>query len=542
MKNIFSVKNKLIVLIVLPLLLTSGLAIFAIQQLGSISSTALNVADKRIMPLSRLSKISRFYTQGIVDVAHKTRAQMLFWGEAGSLFSDKVAELDREWQAYLQSDLSSQERLIIEENEMAFSSAKQTLNKLSELIAEQSNYGMGNYIDLELYAGIEPILSVLTQLTELQGRLAVSSGANAKVNAQQAITTIYFVVAALILLMTLSSTWIIRGIRKRINILLATITAVESNNDFTLRAQVPAGDEFSDMARRFNRMMESIGKLINGLQQVGEKLNNSASELASINSDARQQVQIQQHEIQNLSQAVQQVNESACLVLSTIEQSQQATEHANQSAVKGNVTVQDTINSIDLLSVQVTTSVSGIDELQEQSESIGSVMAVIRNIAEQTNLLALNAAIEAARAGEQGRGFAVVADEVRQLASRTADSTQEIQGIVESLQSGTKKATTEMLTGSKLSQSTVEHAQLSGVALNQIEEVVCTILDKSREIAQAAQQQLSDTETVSNRAFKIDELAQQTVDLSQSATTIGNGVAELSEQLQFSLRQFKTVC
>jgi len=542
MKNIFSVKNKLIVLIVLPLLLTSGLAIFAIQQLGSISSTALNVADKRIMPLSRLSKISRFYTQGIVDVAHKTRAQMLFWGEAESLFSDKVAELDSEWQAYLQSDLSSQERIIIEENEMAFSSAKQTLNKLSELIAAQSNYGMGNYIDLELYAGIEPILSVLTQLTELQGRLAVSSGANAKVNAQQAITTIYFVVAALILLMTLSSTWIIRGIRKRINILLATITAVESNNDFTLRAQVPAGDEFSDMARRFNRMMESIGKLINGLQQVGEKLNNSASELASINSDARQQVQIQQHEIQNLSQAVQQVNESACLVLSTIEQSQQATEHANQSAVKGNVTVQDTINSIDLLSVQVTTSVSGIDELQEQSESIGSVMAVIRNIAEQTNLLALNAAIEAARAGEQGRGFAVVADEVRQLASRTADSTQEIQGIVESLQSGTKKATTEMLTGSKLSQSTVEHAQLSGVALNQIEEVVCTILDKSREIAQAAQQQLSDTETVSNRAFKIDELAQQTVDLSQSATTIGNGVAELSEQLQFSLRQFKTVC
>ena len=535
-----SVRNKLLILIVLPLLLTTGLAIFSIQQLRTVSSTALQVANNSISPLTRLSKITRLYTQGVVDVAHKSKAQMIFWSEAKTLFNDNKAIISQEWLQYQQAILSSQEQKILTDSKTSFKNLELTLNKLEKILNEESSYQLGNFIDFELYAGIEPVMQVLEQLIAVQKQMAQASGQQAKKIAEQAIMTIYIVLAVLILIMFFASFWIIRNIRWRISVLLNTITNVEKDNDFTLRVELPAGDEFGDMGRRFNRMLTSIGKLVSDLQMVGQQLDNSATSLVTINEDARLQVHNQQQETKKLSLVINQVNHSAELVLSNIDQSQQATEHANNSTNQGVNTVQDTINAINQLSQQVNTSVDGIQALKTQSEDIGSVMAVIKNIADQTNLLALNAAIEAARAGEQGRGFSVVADEVRQLASRTADSTQEIQDIVEGLQLGTQKAAEEMLAGSKVSATTVEHAQLSGEALTQIENGVAIIVNKNNDISKVAKEQLILSEQLSSQAEIIDDLAQQTVDLSNNSTVIGNDVTRLSEQLKNELKQFKT--
>lgn len=374
------------------------------------------------------------------------------------------------------------------------------------------------------------------QLSEL----AQASPLEANKLATESKVTLYTALGASVFLLVLNGIWVYLSIRRPLVAMLETVTIIEKKKDLTRRANLPAGDEFGDMGRRFDRMMVGICEMMGTLQALNQQMGTTSKNLVEVNNSTVNQARQQQAEIQSMTAAVEDVNNSAATVLHNIRDAEKATERADQAADEGNRTVQDTIDSIDALSSQVETAVAGIQELKSDSESIGSVLEVIKSIADQTNLLALNAAIEAARAGEQGRGFAVVADEVRQLASRTADSTQEIQGIIENLQLGSQRAATQMKQGEEAAASSVAQARKSGTALEQIEAVFGTILQSSREIATAAEEQLSITEGVNNRARRVGELSEEAVSLSQDAVKTSEHVADLSQNLQMTLALFKT--
>jgi methyl-accepting chemotaxis protein len=197
------------------------------------------------------------------------------------------------------------------------------------------------------------------------------------------------------------------------------------------------------------------------------------------------------------------------------------------------------IHSIEELAKEIGNASNVITNLEQDSENIGSVLDVIRGIAEQTNLLALNAAIEAARAGEQGRGFAVVADEVRTLASRTQQSTQEIQTMIERLQQGAHNAVDVMKASQSRTTDTVGHANKAGEALNSISNYVGDINDMNLQIASAAEQQSAVAEEINQNVVRITDIAQHTSDSMQEIASSSNDLAQLSSNLDTLVSNFK---
>jgi methyl-accepting chemotaxis protein len=198
------------------------------------------------------------------------------------------------------------------------------------------------------------------------------------------------------------------------------------------------------------------------------------------------------------------------------------------------------VGSMQQLAGEIGTAGDVIDTLKSESENIGSVLGVIRGVAEQTNLLALNAAIEAARAGEQGRGFAVVADEVRTLASRTQESTEEIQAMIERLQNEAGKAVAVMQSGRNKTRETLDHAAEADQSLANIVDLVASITGMNTQIASAAQQQTGVAEELDRNVVHIAQLAEQTVTGSEQTAMASGELAKLGENLRTLLSQFKT--
>jgi len=226
-------------------------------------------------------------------------------------------------------------------------------------------------------------------------------------------------------------------------------------------------------------------------------------------------------------------------VANSISNSTVAIQHADEEAQNGSIIVSETINSINALAQEVNNAVTVIEKLEQDSNQIGSVLDVIGGIAEQTNLLALNAAIEAARAGEQGRGFAVVADEVRTLAGRTQQATSEIQSMIEQLQAGVKNAVVVMNKSGTYTEDSVSKATSAGEMLNEITNTVTTINEMSALIASSAEEQSVVAGEVSNNVSRINQGAEHSMDVTKKATLASEKVEQLAVDLQNLSHKFK---
>ncbi len=540
MLSALSVRTKLLILITIPIFLNAVLALYASQRLGVVSDAVQTVSTERLQPLQSLNKITRLYNNGVVDLAHKSRAQMLLWVEARQQLKETKLLLEATWADYRNRPLLSEETALLSENQVAFESAAQAIVELEGFIEEQSSYSIGGFVDLQLYPKLEPIQNLVKQLTDIQSTQAQLSAAEAENIASTTQFTVFAILIIMTIVLSAMGFWLYKGIRNPLTVMLQTVTEIEKSRNLTLRTNLDSNDEFGDMGRRFDRMMETIGELINQLQHVGKRAETVSHKMLDVNNKTMLRIEQQHAEITTMVNAIEQVNQSASMVLEDVRAAEQATTNAEVVSKEGGASVQATIASIESLSEEVSLAVTSIQTLKADSERIGGVLDVIKGIAEQTNLLALNAAIEAARAGEQGRGFAVVADEVRQLASRTADSTQEIQEIIQKLQQGTLSAANMMSEGKDSAGTSVETARNAGEVLNKVETVFQSILRRSQAIASAAEEQMHIATEVNQRAGRVGELTNETLTLSTDAADTGKQVAEISESLRSSLGQFKT--
>ena len=287
------------------------------------------------------------------------------------------------------------------------------------------------------------------------------------------------------------------------------------------------------------KMLKAEGHAIAGrIHDAAQHIRKNSDDLSNFVMLTSNGVNHQSDEISTLRSSAQELAQSAEQVLINAQQAAEKTNAANASAEQGMEVVASTINTIRDLATQVEDSAVIIRKLDEETQQIGSVLDVIMNIAEQTNLLALNAAIEAARAGEQGRGFAVVADEVRSLANRTHESTKEIEEKITRLQTEARAAVEEMTAGCDKANAAVEHAGLADGALQEITNAVAEIQEMNNRIAQSASEQTSQVSAINENVETVNEISELTVDTLEGQTKVSEKMAELSDFLHELAGQF----
>ncbi|MFQ5644715.1 MAG: methyl-accepting chemotaxis protein [Thiogranum sp.] len=329
------------------------------------------------------------------------------------------------------------------------------------------------------------------------------------------------------------------SITRPIQRLSRTMERVEADNDLSIHSDVHSRDEIGAMAGAFNSMMNKFRSLNQQVSGTSSQLAAASEELSAITEQTSQSIYEQQSQTEQVATAMNEMSATVHEVSRNITGTAQAAEEANAETAEGRKVVEDAIRAIQQLAGQVESAASVIHQLEQDSENISTVMDVIRGVAEQTNLLALNAAIEAARAGEQGRGFAVVADEVRTLAGRTQESTAEINQVIEKLQAGSRTAVEVMHKSCEEAQSVVEQATKAGESLSAISTAVARINDMSTQIASAAEQQSATTEEINRNITSISKMANETSTGAQQTATASGDLARLGAELQEVVGQFK---
>lgn len=335
--------------------------------------------------------------------------------------------------------------------------------------------------------------------------------------------------------------WVIqKAITRPINqVVLALKDIAQGEGDLTQRLTTSSSDELGELAKWFNVFVDKIQNVVIRFRDNSHNLTQAASELKALSANTNQAILRQESELEQVATAINQMSSTVQEVERNITTSATDTEEADNQANIGNQVVVETMDAISILANDIESASDVIANLQKDSESIGAVLDVIRGIAEQTNLLALNAAIEAARAGEQGRGFAVVADEVRTLASRTQESTEEIHDMIEKLQLGARDAVQVMDKGRNQAHDSVEKAQLANESLAAITQAVAIIKDMSQQIASASAEQTHVTEEISRNIVNISQVAMETSGESKEMTDKSHQLDQLSSDMLQLVNQFK---
>ncbi|AIC17580.1 chemotaxis protein [Pseudomonas chlororaphis] len=375
------------------------------------------------------------------------------------------------------------------------------------------------------------LMEVSKQLTAAQTHKRDSDAARAR--------STLAIVTALALLFGLVAAWSIT--RQIVIPLRQTLKVVErvASGDLSENLQVERRDELGQLQRAMQRMTLSLRELIGGISDGVTQIASAAEQLSAVTEQTSAGVNSQKVETDQVATAMNEMAATVQEVARNAEEASEAAVAADQQAREGDKVVGEAIAQIERLAAEVGNSTAAMGHLKQESDKIGSVLDVIKSVAQQTNLLALNAAIEAARAGEAGRGFAVVADEVRSLAQRTQKSTEEIEELIVGLQNGTQEVANIMDNSRNLTDSSVELTRRAGGSLENITRTVSAIQAMNQQIAAAAEQQSAVAEEINRSVLNVRDVSEQTSAASEETAASSVELARLGTHLQTLVGRFR---
>ncbi|TWC28094.1 methyl-accepting chemotaxis sensory transducer with Cache sensor [Pseudomonas sp. SJZ079] len=331
-----------------------------------------------------------------------------------------------------------------------------------------------------------------------------------------------------------------RGVTRPILGVAAMLQGIASGEgDLTRRLEYAKQDELGELAGWFNRFLDKLQPIIADVKHSVQDARSTADQSSAIASQTSAGMQQQFREVDQVATAFQEMSATAHDVAHNAAQAADAARSADQASREGLEVIGKTTSTIELLAKEMNVAMQEVEGLSSSSEQIGSVLEVIRSIAEQTNLLALNAAIEAARAGEAGRGFAVVADEVRNLAKRTQDSVEEIRQVIEGLQSGTREVVSTMSSSHRQAQGSVAQVEQAVAALQRISQSVSVISDMNLQIASAAEEQSSVAEEINRNVASIRDVTESIASQADESAQVSQNLNRLANHQQSLMDQFR---
>ncbi|WP_339496017.1 MULTISPECIES: methyl-accepting chemotaxis protein [unclassified Pseudomonas] len=519
-------------------LLVIVLGMFAVNRMSTIRQASIDMDTNQLPSVTQLGVMTENVLRlRILSFRVLVNREPAGLQEAQTRIAVLVDKVRSAQAAYAALPAGTEERALYQTFTATLDNYLQAQNQMLELSRQDKLDELRTLINTRIKDGTDRMGEQLNKLIAINGAGAKAASEQASDYYDSAITGI-IIVAVVAALATVLLAWLLtRSIVTPLNRAVAAAQTIAGGNLTTL-IEVDGKDEPARLLEALVAMQTNLRKTIEQIAGSATQLGAAAEELSAVTEEASRGLQQQNNEIEQAATAVNEmtaaVEEVARNAVSTSEASNQSTHAARE----GRDQVVKTVDAIQTMTHDVQNTAHMVEGLAAQGRDIGKVLDVIRAIAEQTNLLALNAAIEAARAGEAGRGFAVVADEVRALAHRTAQSTQEIEKMVAGIQNGTGEAVSSMQQSNQRTQTTLEMARAAGVALEQITQSIHQINERNLVIASASEEQAQVSREVDRNLVNIRDLATQSAAGANQTSAATHELSRLAADLNAMVARF----
>ncbi|WP_372240751.1 MULTISPECIES: methyl-accepting chemotaxis protein [Pseudomonas] len=517
-----------------------GLGTFSLIQMGNIRQAGLAIEAVSVPSIKTLDELA------LLNLRMRTLAYRLVLNRDPQFQQDTQRQMD-ERNAQIDK-IRATYRTLVEgpQEQAAFDRYNQLLGQYRQLEARMRSFSQANrveelqnLINRELFENAEQINQAMADLVRINTDQTRATNARAASQYDTAFTLVIGLLVAATVLTLLCAFLLTRSIVKPIDEALKAAEQV-ADGDLTQVIRAEGNDEAARLLRAMARMQDKLRDTLQLIAGSATQLASAAEELNCVTDESARGLQQQNNEIEQAATAVTEMTSAVEEVARNAVSTSEASSEASRSAGDGRDLVLETVGAIERMSSDVQATATLVTRLASQSRDIGKVLDVIRGLADQTNLLALNAAIEAARAGEAGRGFAVVADEVRALAHRTQQSTSEIERMIASIQGGTEEAVTSMRTSTERAESTLNIARGAGLALDSIASAVAQINERNLVIASAAEEQAQVAREVDRNLVNINDLSVQSATGAHQTSVASADLSRLAVDLNGLVARFRT--